>query len=219
VRAELTKLGRLGRNERLTLGAICVTVLLWVFGRQLGIDAASVAVAALIFLLASGVVSRDAFQTKVSWPALIFIGVTLNLAEVLPYLGVDAWLGQRLLPVFAPLVGRPVLFFTVLMLVVAVVRQFLISDFAVITIMMLILSPVASAAGINPWTIGIAAHLIVQVIWILPFQNDAYLISHQAAGNRLADQRKAAVLSVLSIAIAMVAVLASLPWWRSLGMI
>ena len=216
---ELATLGPMGREERITVITLAATILMWITGQWHGIDLASVAMAAVAFLGASGVIDRDSFQSKVSWTGLIFIGFTLNLTRVLPYVGLDTWLGPRVLPLFRPVIDRPVLFFPLLMLTVFLVRQFLISDFAVITIMVLILAPIAGAAGINPWTIGLATHLVVQSIWILPFQNDAYLVSNQASFWRLTDQRRAALLSVTTVAASMVAVVASLPWWRHLGLL
>jgi DASS family divalent anion:Na+ symporter len=172
-----------------------------------------------VFLSIAGVLDKAAFQGKVSWTGLVYVGFTLNLAEVLPYLGIDAWLGSKIGPLFGPLARQPVFFFGALMLVVYLMRQFLISDFAVVTIMVLVLSPVAIAAGFNPWTIGIATHLMVQSVWLLPFQSDTYLVSHQAVMGRLCDQRKATELSLLASACTVLAVLASIPYWRYLGLL
>ena len=184
-----------------------------------GIDGAAVALVCVVFLSIAGVLDRAAFQSKVSWTGLLYVGFTLNLAEVLPYLGIDKWLGLKVQWLFGPIAHRPTLFFAALMLSVFIMRQFVISDFAVVTVMVLMLSPVAAAAGIDPWTIGIATHLMVQSIWLLPFQSDAYLVSHQAAMNRLSDQRVAALLSLAASACTVLAVLASLPYWKHLGLL
>lgn len=216
---EIRDLGPLGRKEKTTLGTIAATLLLWMTQPWHGVDPAVVALAGVVFLSVSGVLDRAAFQEKISWTGLIYVGFTLNLSEVLPYLGVDTWLGSKLQPLFALLAGHPSLFFLVLMLVVFVMRQFVISDFAVVTLMVLVLSPVATAAGISPWTIGIASHLMVQSVWILPFQSDVYLVSHQAAQNRLCGQRKATLLSLVASACTVLAILVSIPYWRYLGLV
>jgi hypothetical protein len=62
-------------------------------------------------------------------------------------------------------------------------------------------------------------HLMVQSIWLLPFQSDTYLVSHQAAQGRLADQRKATLLSLAASRATVVAVLVSIPYWRYLGLL
>lgn len=216
---EIKALGPLGRSEKITLGTLGATLLLWVTQPLHGIDAAAVALAGVVFLSASGVLTRDSFQKKISWTGLIYAGFTLNLSEVLPYLGVDSWLGTLLQPVFAPISRQPVLFFLALMLVVFILRQFVISDFAVVTIMVLTLSPVAAAAGISPWTVGIATHMMVQSIWLLPFQNDVYLVSNQAVHGRLCGQKKATLMSLVASVCAVLVVLASIPYWRYLGLL
>ncbi|MGE5561387.1 MAG: SLC13 family permease [Chloroflexota bacterium] len=216
---ELAALGPLSRSERITLATLSVTLLLWVTGQWHGIDAATVALTAVAFLSAVGIIDRSAFQSKIAWSAMMFMGFALNLAQVFPYLKIDAWLGTKILPVFAPLTARPAVFFGALMLMVVLIRQIMVSWDATITIVMLILSPAVAAVGINPWTVGIATHLVAQVCWILPFQHNAYAVSHQAADERLADQRRATLLSLISIAIVMLAVEASLPWWRLRGLL
>ncbi|HHY76207.1 MAG TPA: hypothetical protein GX500_05455 [Firmicutes bacterium] len=216
---EIEALGPLGRNEKVTLGTIAATLLLWVTQPLHGVDAAAVALAGVVFLSASGVLTREFFQHKISWTGLIYAGFTLNLSEVLPYLGVDTWLGGMLQPLFGPLARQPYLFFLALMLVVFLIRQFIVSDFAVVTIMVLTLSPVAVSAGISPWTIGIATHLMVQSIWLMPFQNDVYLVSNHAVHNRLCGQRKATFMSLVASACSVLAILASVPYWRYLGLI
>lgn len=216
---EIAALGPFGRREKLTIGTIATTVLLWMTSPWHGIDGATVALAAVVFLSVAGIIDRSSFQSKISWTGLVYVGFTLNLAEVLPYLRIDQWLGTKIQPFFAPLTGHPAWFFAVLTLTVLVMRQFLISDFAVVTIMVLVLMPVATSTGFNPWTIGIATHLMVQSVWILPFQSDTHLVSHQAASGRLADQRKATLLSLFATLSTMIAVLASLPYWRHLGLL
>ncbi len=216
---EIKALGPLGRSEKATLGTIAATLLLWITQPWHGINAAAVALAGVVFLSATGALTRDSFQGKIAWTGLIYAGFTLGLSEVLPYLGVDSWLGMVLQPWFAPLSRQPSLFFLLLMLVVFVIRQFIISDFAVVTLMVLALSPVATAAGISPWTIGITAHLMVQSIWILPFQSDVYLVSNQAVHDRLCGQRKATLMSLVASACAVLVILVSIPYWRYLGLL
>jgi hypothetical protein len=60
---------------------------------------------------------------------------------------------------------------------------------------------------------------MVQSVWLLPFQSDTYLVSHQAVMGRLCDQRKATELSLLASACTVLAVLASIPYWRYLGLL
>ena len=56
-REELKKLGPLSRDEKITAGALGLTVGLWVFGGQLGIGAVAAALLGLAVLLITNVVT------------------------------------------------------------------------------------------------------------------------------------------------------------------
>ena len=55
-REELKKLGPLSRNEKITAGALSVTVGLWIFGGQIGVNAVAAALLGLAVLLITNVV-------------------------------------------------------------------------------------------------------------------------------------------------------------------
>ena len=66
-REELKKLGPLSRNEKITAGALAVTVGLWIFGGQIGVNAVAAALLGLAVLLITNVV-RCAFGPTVNVP-------------------------------------------------------------------------------------------------------------------------------------------------------
>ncbi len=55
-REELKKLGPLSRNEKITAGALAVTVGLWIFGGQVGVNAVAAALLGLAIMLITNVV-------------------------------------------------------------------------------------------------------------------------------------------------------------------
>ena len=55
-REELEKLGPLSRNEKITAGGLGLTVALWIFGGQLGVNAVAAALLGLGILLITNVV-------------------------------------------------------------------------------------------------------------------------------------------------------------------
>ena len=61
-REELAKLGPLSRNEKITAGALGLTVSLWIFGAQLGVNAVAAAILGLAILLITNVVRADHVQ-------------------------------------------------------------------------------------------------------------------------------------------------------------
>lgn len=58
-REELKKLGPLSRNEKITAGALAVTVGLWIFGGQVGVNAVAAALLGLAIMLITNVVCSD----------------------------------------------------------------------------------------------------------------------------------------------------------------
>lgn len=56
LREELEKLGPLSRNEKITAGGLGLTVALWIFGGQLGVNAVAAALLGLGILLITNVV-------------------------------------------------------------------------------------------------------------------------------------------------------------------
>ena len=58
-REELKKLGPLSRNEKITAGALAVTVGLWIFGGQIGVNAVAAALLGLAIMLITNVVGHS----------------------------------------------------------------------------------------------------------------------------------------------------------------
>ena len=61
-REELKKLGPLSRNEKITAGALAVTVGLWIFGGQVGVNAVAAALLGLAIMLITNVVCPVVLQ-------------------------------------------------------------------------------------------------------------------------------------------------------------
>ena len=61
-REELKKLGPLSRNEKITAGALAVTVGLWIFGGQVGVNAVAAALLGLAIMLITNVVCPSMFH-------------------------------------------------------------------------------------------------------------------------------------------------------------
>ena len=54
---ELAKLGAMSTDEKITAGALGLTVALWIFGSSIGVNAVAAALTGLSILLVTGVVS------------------------------------------------------------------------------------------------------------------------------------------------------------------
>jgi len=91
----LVELGPLSSIEKKMVMSLSLTVLLWVFGVQLGVSAVVAAMIGMCFMLAFGVLSWDeALGQKGSWDTLIWFAVLVGFSGQLNMMGVVAWLSS-----------------------------------------------------------------------------------------------------------------------------
>lgn len=73
-RAELSKLGPLSRDEKITAAAFAVTVALWIGGGAVGINAVAAATVGLAALLVTGVISwKECLGNAAAWDTLVWL--------------------------------------------------------------------------------------------------------------------------------------------------
>jgi DASS family divalent anion:Na+ symporter len=90
---QLAQMGPLRLSEGLMLFAFVLLLVLWIFGKQLGLDATQAAFIGLAFLLVSGVLTwRDLIAEELAWDIMIWLSVLITLAAQLVDLGVIGWL-------------------------------------------------------------------------------------------------------------------------------
>lgn len=219
IEQKLRELGPLCRAEKITLAVLVTAIALWVTENMHGISAVTVALAGLAVLLATGVVSKQRLQADLGWSTLIFLGVILNLGTVFPALGIDVFLGQKVSPLLAPLTGNIFVFMVALMSTAVALRFLVVSVNALLTILLLVLAPVAQQAGISVWVLGMAIQLIGHAMFILPYQSATYAVASGATNGEaitLAETARGSVTCVIAIIIS---ILVSVPFWVQLGLI
>lgn len=219
VERELASLGPLTKPERITLWVLVAAVLLWVTESMHGQVPATVALAGLAILLITGVVDKKTFHNDLSWSSLVFIAVILNLGTVFPALGIDKYLGTQVLPVLGPLAQNIWVFVPLLMVLTFALRFVIVSMNALLAIMMLVLLPVAQSVGMSGWALGMIIHFASHCLWILPYQNIVYTIGTGAADDKGISSGDGTRFSLVFTALTFIAVLASIPYWRMLGLL
>lgn len=91
-REELNKLGPLSRDEKITAGALGLTVGLWVFGGQLGIGAVAAALLGLAVLLITNVVTwKECLSDNQARPSPSTLTLMLTGLAVLLITSVVTW--------------------------------------------------------------------------------------------------------------------------------
>lgn len=195
-----------------------ICVLLWVTEPLHAVPSHIVAIAAMVAMLALGVVDAKQLRKGVAWDSLIFIGCVLGLADVFAALGIDRWIIGSCTPAFAALAQNPYLFVTGICVATIALRFVIVSEMAYINIFMAFMVPLALTLGISPWVIGVCVYAVVNP-WFVLYQNPIYLSAYYATEGKMAKQSSSAAYCAVYLVICIAGLLASVPLWQSLGLI
>jgi DASS family divalent anion:Na+ symporter len=169
-------------------------------------------------LLAFNFISQEEFRSKIPWDDLIFFtglsGViaTANDIGFMDTIGTElSWIANYMESNF------PIFILSMLGLMTAISFIFPI-EFVTISFLV-ILVPIAQFNSINPWVIAFVL-LMLGEVWFHPMQKSDYrwfnsLITEECAYDERKLLRANALLSLVKIA----ALFASIPYWRSLGLL
>lgn len=177
-----------------------------------------IGLAVLYLFLALGLMGKKDFQRKVDWSFLVLLGSLVGLSKAMTYLGLDEWLGDKLYWMGAYMRGEFEWFILILFVMIMLIR-FALPNTATVALFATILIPLATVNGTNPWLVGV---LILNFSdgWLLPYQCSYYLqFRDQLGPRRLYDEKKVLIANLVTTAMRLVVVYASLPYWRHLGIL
>lgn len=173
--------------------------------------------AILFGLLLFGALNKNEFREKIDWPFLIYLAGIVGMTSAMNYLGIGQlvasnlpWLGQYMHSNFS-------LFVLMLAAVIFVVRL-AVPISATIVVMATILMPVAVHYGVNPWVVGFII-LILGEMWFLPYQCSYYLQFKHLSQGKLYDEKVFLRFNAVSNLAKLVAIYASLPYWKMIGLL
>lgn len=215
-REEYAKLGPMRGEEKKALLLLVGAVLLWVLQDVVHIDAAVTAMAAALLCFAWRLLGEKEISTAVPWALVLHIGGVINLGTILPAVGLDRWIRELVLPLFRNM-STPVEAIVATFVLVLAIRVVMVSQNAVVVMMVALLSPVMAAAGVSEWGIGLVI-LATGTCWLLPFQNTVF-ISAMACMEETLTHRQTMKYAVFYELCSLLAFLVSIPYWRWLGII
>lgn len=213
---EYAKLGPMRGEEKKALLLLAGAVLLWVLQDVVHIDAAVTAMAAALLCFAWRLLGEKEISTAVPWVLVLHIGGVINLGTILPAVGLDQWIQELVLPLFRNM-STPVEAIIATFVLVLAVRAVMVSQNAVVVMMVALLSPVMAATGVSEWGIGLVI-LATGTCWLLPFQNTVF-ISAMACMDETLTHRQTMKYAVFYELCSLLAFLVSIPYWRWLGII
>jgi DASS family divalent anion:Na+ symporter len=215
---QLKQLGAMSKHEKITAVVLIGTLTLWMLEKTTNISSAIIAVIAVSLLVGLKVITVADFKNKLPWNAIIFIGCALNLGTVLPKVGIDKWIGSTLTPVIEPVLQNPYILVVVLALLVYAIRFLLVSLSAAVTIFILIVLPLLAGTDINPFIVAFATITSVN-IWILQYQNPPFLTTYYAIDGKMATAKQTMLGSIIYMAVNIIGLLISVPFWQLLGLL
>ncbi len=94
---ELEKMGKVSKDEYIMIFTFIGLLILWIFGKQLGVHSTTAALLGLSVLLLTGVLTWDDVKgEKAAWDTLIWFAALLMMASFLNKLGFTKWLGNSI---------------------------------------------------------------------------------------------------------------------------
>jgi anion transporter len=215
IRRQSRILGPVSRQERVAIAALAVLVVGLAAQPLLQIDAAWLALAALVIVTA-GVLDRERFRSLMDWGFLVFLGVLLGSGAVLQSGGVDKWISSLLLSATGA-VSSPGLLVIVFAVLVMLSRIVLPSRPAMV-LLSLALVPAAPALGISPWVLGFVV-LVASNVWVLPYQGLEYLIARDATQGEAFDDRQGTQVGAALTLVRLLAIAVAVPVWQAMGLV
>jgi len=172
----------------------------------------------LLGLLLTGTFLRKNFQQQVDWPMIFFLLGMDSMMRIMDYLGLTRALAAATGQIYGFVGGKIALFILAALATTLIVRLVLPVTAGMLT-SAIILLPVASAQGINPW-ICIFCTAIFSDISFFRYQGTNGILQIQSAGLfDVADERGFMRYNLLMNAARVAAVYASIPWWKWLGLL
>jgi len=208
-------LGPLSRGERIAMGAAGLLLAGLIAQPILNIEPAWLALLALVIVTA-GALDRERFRAGIDWGFLMLFGALLGSGNVMQATHVDTWIAAGLVERTAAL-GDPGI---VLIAIAAatILLRFVLPSRPTMLLLALAVVPAAPQLGISPWLAGLVV-LLAANIWILPYQGLEYLVAREATAGEAFDDRRGTRIGLALTAVRFVAIAASVPAWKLMGLL
>ncbi len=216
VEAQLRVIGPMSKLEWLSLGGVLVFLVGSLTSSLHKIDLPWIGLGVFYVFLALELMGKKKFQTAIDWSYLVLLGCLIGLAHTMSYIGLDVWLGNKLSWMAYFMKNDFYLFILILFFIVLIVR-FVFPNKTTIAILATILIPLAESNGIHPWLIGLMI-LNFSDSWLLPYQSSYYILLKEM-NPKLFSEKLVLLTNVFVTGIRLLAVYASLPYWKYLGLL
>jgi di/tricarboxylate transporter len=216
VRLQRKLLGRPARNEKIAFAAGAGLLLGFITQPLHGISPAWIAVLALAAMAATRVITVNTLRA-VNWSFALLFGMLASMSGVFSVTGLDKWIAGSVSGLVSGLAATPVLFVAALTLLCFAV-SFVLRWQAAAPLITIALAPVAQAAGIHPFIVGLVA-LIACNGFFMPYQSTTYLAMFHGSDGKLFTHAQARPAALAYGVVTLLALCASVIAWRAMGLL
>jgi di/tricarboxylate transporter/CRP-like cAMP-binding protein len=209
-------LGRMSRRELASLLALGALVIGLLLQQVVRLDIGVIGLFALLVAIGAGALDRQTFRSGIDWATLVLFGVLLGAGSVLRSGGVDRSIAGMIEPVTRSL-PDPALVILLLALLTVLVRLFLPMVPAGF-LLLITLVPAAPQLGLSGWVVGFTCSVAV-FTWLVPRQYEVLRMTREITGGDMYSERQAVAVGAAITAVAILALLISVPYWRAIGLI
>ena len=179
------------------------------------IDPGWVAAIAVGALSATRVVSVNTLRA-VNWNFALLFGVLISLATVFEHTGIDRWVARGVADAMGDLSSKHLEFIIALTLFCFAV-SFVVRWQAASPLVTIALAPVAVAAGIHPFIVGLIS-VVACNGFFLPYQSTTYLALNGGTGGQLFSHKQAFPAAIAFFVWTILAAVFSIPAWHMMGL-
>jgi len=216
VRLQRKLLGRPARNEKIAFAAGAGLLLGFITQPLHGISPAWIAVLALAAMAATRVITVNTLRA-VNWSFALLFGMLASMSGVFSTTGLDKWIAGSVSGLVGGLATMPVLFVAALTLLCFAV-SFVLRWQAAAPLITIALAPVAEAAGIHPFIVGLVA-LIACNGFFMPYQSTTYLAMFHGSDGKLFTHAQARPAALAYGVVTLLALCTSVIAWRAMGLL
>jgi hypothetical protein len=214
LRDQIGTLGRLDYQERLGIVALTLLLLIFVLQPVHNIDPAWLAILMIPVLFVLGA-DRTMFN-GIDYPFLLYFAAFSSISNMFRSTGADKAMVALVQPYLLLLPASPYFFLSVLCVISLLMAS--LPGFPSQPALMIATIPVAESLGYNPFVFGLII-LATFLPGLVPSLSTVHWMFWSITEQRSFTYTHIKELAVLRVAILLVAICVSVPFWRMLGMV
>ncbi|MDR1572435.1 MAG: anion permease [Clostridiales Family XIII bacterium] len=212
------QLGAVSGGERATGAVLVACFAMFVTSSLHHVPDTAVCLLGFFALAALGVIEPGDIGRGISWDMVVFVGTAMGFGQVFAACGVSAWLSGGIVGAIAPIAQSP---WTLVAGAMAALFLWRFVDIAVfvptMAIVVAVLPEISASYGISP-LVWIPMLSLAQNAFFMSYTNLFASIAENVLGEGAWTRGHLARYGLAYFAASLVATLASVPYWKSIGM-